>query len=397
MKNIKAYRLLFRTHSLAASTLLAITPILISNNDLNAAIALGDKGAVAFRLDSVFEYVSNATSSSTGDEDILGIVQPDIVYKFDAGDLNIDAFVGYQFREYDEQSEFDSQNFKSGFEISYPNLEDQSYEIKLDGGYNESTRSDPDLLTIVEKEVTSLNGSGSLLVADRYVIKGQVRYRNEEVEDTPPFIFSDVETLALPIDFFYRYSETLAFGLGYRYRTTEVEGPNPAADSVDHAYYFALEGDLTPVIDADLRIGFQDRNFDSDQYEDNDSFFSEISVGWTISDQSKLQFTGGQEFDTSAANSSIETLYADIKLSHRFDEKLSGYALVGYEENEYSTLRGDPVREDEKVIFELSTDYVLIEDRLTLSGLFRYSDQTSDLDTAEYDRLVILLGLNLIY
>jgi len=362
---------------------------------LNAEISLGNRGAVAFGLDATAEYDSNINSNSDEEEDLIATLFPKALYRFDQGVLFIDAFAGVEFRRFADNSEFDSENLKSRLEVVYPDEEgDRNYKLELDLGFEESTVTDALLQRIVEKESLFGELTGTYFFTDRYLGRAGLRY--EDV-DTMEADFNDIRTVELPVEFFYRYSDALRLGLGYQFRDTEVEGTVPAANSTDHAAFFAAEGTLSPNVEGDLRVGVQSRDFEEGTFDDRTSVFLEAEVSWALTERSELVLRGGNEFRTSAANQSVEESYGLVSLRHRFDERLGGRVALGYEEREFSSLAGDSVRNDEEWTALIAADYELIADRLSLNALLSHSVQDSDVTTADYSKTEASVGIFLIY
>jgi len=357
----------------------------------------GRYGAVALGIDAVAEYDSNITRSSAEEEDTILIALPKLLYRYDASEVLIDAYAGLQFRRYMQFTEYNAENIKSGLTIEYPNgdVGESNFDLRLDLGYNETRSADPYLQAVVERNTYHTNISGSYYFNDRYFMRSGLYYKQQ---DTVTAGFNDITTLRLPIDFLYRYSDYLSLGLGYQVRDTAVEDVTPpAADSMDHAVYAVANGQLTPTLDLKLRVGGQQRQFDSNAFEDQDALYAMLELGWDVTDFGRLAAEVGNEFDTSSENVSVETAYAQLSYRHRFNYKLSSLATIRFQQNEFTRLAGDQYRSDDEWIASLEAEYSLIEDRLILDGLIYYSDQDSNIPTASYARTMILLSLSFIY
>jgi hypothetical protein len=361
----------------------------------HAEVSLGNKGVLAFALETKFEYDTNLNRNQDEDEDTIAVITPRLLYRYDMGSVYIDAFAGVQFRRYDEFTVYDAENIKTGVLIKYPNLEgDKNYTLEAGFGFNESTQADADLLQIVEKETLAANLNATYYFSDWYYGKGSVRIKDDTYQTQG---FDDVRTVTAPFELYYRYSETLAFGLGYQVRDVKVYDVLDPADNVTHAYYFALDGQLTPTIDSKLKLGLQHQQFASSDFEDQTSSFIEAELGWEPYDRIRVALRGGNKLDTTALNQSIEKRYVQASLGYQYDEKLSFKFVTAYEESEYSTLLMESVRNDEEYFCSIESVYELIEDRLTLNGLIYYSDRSSDQAGSNYDRAFFVINLNLIY
>lgn len=363
---------------------------------LHAEISLGNKGALALGLDAGVEYDSNVELNRAEEDDVIGYLLPKLLYRYDQGAVLIDAHVGVLIREYDDLSDYDSDSFKSRVQVSFPHGEyDANYELDLDTGYNESTEADGDLQEVLDKETLHFNLTGKYNFTDRYYVRSGVLYKDV---DTVQSSRDDVETVTVPVDFFYRYNEDLSFGLGYRFRDTDVDpAGSTSADSKDHAVYAAAEGRVTATIDGEVRVGYQERDFSDSSFEDEDGLFAEVVLSWAYSEQSTLAFTAGRELMTSVGTQSIEQTYVDLEWEHRINEKISIWAGAGYEERDYTSLVGDAPREDDIYYAELGGEYVLIEDRLVLEGSLQQTERSSDDADSDYSKTLAIIGISLVY
>lgn len=382
----------------SGSKLLLISSLLASVSSvlpLSAEIDFGRAGAIAFGLDADVEHNSNINLNSQEDSDIIFSALPKLLYRQNRGELVINGFAGMEIQRYDQASGFDSENFKSGLNVRYPaGGRERNFELDLNAGFNETSDADPFLQTILEREVMTASLGGRYFFTERYYMRSSLAYRDSE-PTTPGF--SSVRTIVVPVDFFYRYSEDLALGLGYRYRDTEIDGAATPADSGDHAVYLAAEGQLLPSVEGELRVGLQKREFVEDAFEDADAAFAEIILDWAIREGTSLKLSTGNEFITTSTNHSVEAIYLELLLSHQFDEKISGYVGTGYREADFSTLGGANFRSDDKMFLELGAEYVLIEDRLVLEGMLFHGDQSSNLANADYQQSIARVGLSLVY
>lgn len=365
-------------------------------NPLCAEISLGSKGAIALGFDADAEYDSNIGANSSEVSDTILSAMPKLLYRYDQGVVRVDAFLGLRFTEYVDESQFDSENIKSRVSLRYPREpEFDGLSWTFTGGYNESTSADNDLQTIVERERTDAELSLRYDIAERYYLRGGIDYFDE---DTKTVGFSDIDSLGLPVDFFYRYSETLAFGFGAEFRDVGVDSAaNPTPDSEDTALYFALEGSPRESLEAELKVGWQQRDFDASAFEDGDTFFMEAMLSWILNERSTIELSSGSGFRNTARNQSIDERFIKLAGEQRFDEKLRALLFLEYSEVDFETLNGLEVRSDDRWGVGLDAYYELIEDRLALELALRYSDQSSDVATADYKDSMIRCGISYIF
>lgn len=359
-------------------------------------ISLGNKGALAIGGEATLGYDSNISANSTEDGDSIATLQPKVYYRYDQGSVLVDASVGVEFVEYNEQSQFDSENFKSEIRLKSPPVYDgETISWQLDAGFNESTRADSDLQTIVERQDTEIDFALRYYVMDRYYLASGIEYMDESIETSG---FNDVTSVSVPLDLFYRYSERLSLGFGIEYRDVSIDGPaSPSADSEDLAYYLALEGQLLANLESEIRIGYQERDFDSGSFDDADAFFLRAALRWFYTERTTFELAGNSGFRNTATNRSVDESSLVLSVSHEFDEKLNSKLAVKLSETEYSNLTGLPVRNDDQWGIALNTEYELIEDRLALELVLRYTDQSSDIINADYEDSLVQLGVSYIF
>ncbi|MDQ8208209.1 outer membrane beta-barrel protein [Coraliomargarita sp. SDUM461003] len=356
--------------------------LMLSGAYLNAEVSLGDSGALALGLDTKVESTSNATLSSAETSDTIFSALPSVKFRSDAGAVSIDAFVGVELLRYDRLDNNDSENFKSGVTVVFPDeMAGENYSLVLNAGFNQNTSATSALQQVTETEDLSLSALGTYYISEYVSLRSGVTYLNSESKTAG---FADLETYEVPFAVYYKYDETLNLGLGYRYRNTEVSEVTPAANSDDHAVFFAIEDLLSPLVQYEINVGYQYREFDSQSnFDDEGAAFAQAMLTWFIADRSRLLASIGNDYGTSAANQSSETFFTELTLQHEYDERLSAAIGMRYEEVDYEQAVGS--RSDDELAFYVSGDYQLVEDRWLLRGRLSYADHSSDAVTAQYD------------
>jgi hypothetical protein len=378
------------------STLTVCLAFLAATVPAFSEISLGNKGALALGVDADLEYDSNISANANEDGDTIGTMMPKVLYRYDEGIVLVDAFAGVEFREYNKESQFDSENFKSRIRLRYPEENDfEGLSWVFSGGFNESTTADDDLQAIVERE--RITGELTLRydLADRYYLRGGLDYFDEETITSG---FSDIESISLPVDFFYRYSETLAYGFGVEFSDVSVDSAvSPTPDSEDVAVYGAVEGRPLELVETELRLGWQQRDFDAGAFKDADTFFMEALLRWLRDERTTVEMSAGSGFRNTARNQSIEEQFVKLSGEHRFDDKLKALVFATVSTVDFESLNGVEVRSDDRWAVGLDTTYELIEDQLGLEFALRYSDQSSDVAAADFEDSSIRLGVSYIF
>jgi hypothetical protein len=356
--------------------------LMLSGAGLNAEMSLGDACALAFGLDTEVESTTNATLSSEETSDTIFSTLPHVMFRSDAGAASIDAFVGVEILRYHRLSHNDSENFKSGVTISFPDeMAGENYSLLLNGGYNQNTSASSALQDVIKTDDLTLSADGRYFVSEYVSLRSGVSYVGSDSKTTG---FASVDTVEVPIEVFYQYDETLNIGLGYRYRNTDVSDVKPAASSDDNAVFLAIEDLLSPLIQYEINIGYQHRSFENQSdFDDEGAAFAQARLTWFITDRSSLLGAVGNDYGTSAANQSSETFFYEFALEHQFDERLAASTGVRYEEVQYEQVVGN--RTDKEWAFFAMGQYEVIEDRWFLRSRLSYADHTSNDDAAKYD------------
>jgi hypothetical protein len=355
-----------------------------------AEYQIGDVGAVAFGLDASVLTTDNVTMDSSEDSDNILSVLPTVNFKSDAGAASIEAYVGVEMISYDDLSENDSDDFKSNLKVTFPDeLNGENFSVVLEGGYNEFTRAIANADgagRVVSTDVVDLALDGRYYISEDITLRTGVELLNQESNTTG---YADVDTTTIPVAVFYDLDEALSVGLGYRNRSTEVGNQVTVAgaksDSEDHIFFIGLENETSDIWSYALEIGFQQRDFDSATYSDQDGLFASLNVNWQVSEMTELAAELSNEYATALSNESAEIARAAVQLNHTFDERISAALGLSYEEIDYTAANG--TRDDETFSSFLSVDYRLLDGQWILRGTVSYDDNSSDAASANYTAL----------
>lgn len=365
---------------------LAFTLTALSHAPLSAEYELGDYGALAVELEGAVKHSSNIERNNLEKDDFIFQFRPYARYRFNQGDLKIDAYAGVNFLFYDDNDENDAEDFKSRIDITYPGGEydyETRYDWKLSAGFKESTTPNTSVQQITSLEELLFDFSGRYFVSDNLYLRGGVEYIDLTSQTGG---LDDVTTLSFPVEIFFKYSDELNFGLGYRFQDTAVSDSagGPEADSEDNAFYFAVEGQVASTMLATVKLGAQEREFDdSVNFMDTDGFFADASLLYEYSQQTRIVFSAGSEFGTTIANETTESRYGEVEISHIFNDKIDAVLALGYEEEDYDNSVDN--REDESYYYDFELVYSLIEGRSTIKVRSSYEDRSSSRVISDYD------------
>jgi hypothetical protein len=359
---------------------------------LQAEMQLSNYGAVAADVQSSVTQSSNIFRNSDELDDTIFQLMPRVRYRFDQGSVHVEADAGVNVIRYDDFDINDAEDIKSNIVINFPysdSNDKKRYDVRLQGGYNEKTTPDDSVQDIVQSDELNVSVHGRYYVSERTFVRSGGEWLDRQSQTAG---YEDVQRFAVPIEFFYDYSQVLSYGVGYRYTETDVTGDQPEADSEDHALFLAAVGQVASALTAEVRIGGQAREFDSDVYDDETVFFMESLLTWEASALTTVELNVGNGFDTDLNGVSKETLFAQVGAQHQLSNQLRALIGFGYEEVSYSNNR-----DDEQFSAAIGAVYTLIEDQLEFEGGVRYADRDSTQARSKYDVLSAEISLSYLF
>jgi len=365
------------------------------SNPLSAEYELGNYGALAVDVEAGVEYASNIALNSFEQDDVVFNFMPLLHYRSAQGQFHVEAYAGMNFIRYDVNDENDAEDLKSQLVLEFPygaDRYDKRYDLKFGIGYNENTKANSAIQAIASINETNVDLISRYYYTDRSYFQSGILYLNRESSSES---FFDLYEASIPLEVFYDYTEDLSYGVGYRYRMTDIDSTTAEADSVDHAFYLAAVGELDPSVTMEIRAGMQLREFDASEYSSESDFFMDASLLWQISELTWMKVSLGNEFGTTISNQSREALYARFKLRHSFTEQWDGIVGFGYNKSDYTQSIGS--RNDEQLLFELGAVYTLIEQRLSVEGHFGYRNRESTESFSEYDASRTRLSISYLF
>ncbi|CAA6696237.1 MULTISPECIES: outer membrane beta-barrel protein [unclassified Lentimonas] len=374
---------------------IACLGLLIQSTAL-AEYKIGDIGAVALSVNTSIEANSNIDLNSDETDDIIARFQPMALFRANEGYLSIDAAAGFQSKRYNDHDENDADDIRSHITILMPDENHgEIYSLQFDAGYNQYTRSDANQGRVTETDNLTLATKGRYDLTNRTNLRGTIDSFNSDAQTKGD---ADVETLTIPLSVYFKYDEAISVGAGYRYRTSETSGGFAKdIESNDHALYLGFENLLSELLRYEVLVGYQLRNFtNSSDLDDENGAYLKAGITWAMTEMSDLELTAGNDYSTTTTSQSDETLYTQLKWSHRFDERRSFQCGVRYEDITYNQADVKD-RQDEEWSCFLRGAYILIPRRLSLNASLEYADRDSDVAYYQYTQTTARLGCQFLF
>lgn len=218
-------------------------------------------------------------------------------------------------------------NFNSGLSFDLIDLFHDKAEIAGNNVYDTIYRHQDNLIDFI---TTYDAPSGKF--------KLQLNYSNYNLDyDETIVSYRDRTDNTFGISVFYKFWPKTSFLIEYDRCDIEFDS-STTSDNIENRYYAGVTWDITAKTRGTLKIGYIDKDFDSDAVEDQGDYSVELQTQHNLTPKRALQMNAYRKFHESdlATASSFLSTGIDIGLLQRFTEKWSGNLNVSYEQNEYN-------------------------------------------------------------
>ena len=223
---------------------------------------------------------------------------------------------------------------------------------------------------------------------------------------------------SLNVHLYYDYSAKTSFFAEYRYVNAhyndEHSGMNPASNDVQGRdnqqdfLYGGINWDATAKISLMAKAGYQDKSYDAETFNDQNTFVFEVLANYRLTEKTALNLTlykALEESNTFEANGKKTTMLKlnyNQKIYNRFIAVINfGYTHDDYEQNHSDVTDIDifqqnlPAgRKDNHYSIQPALQYVFL-DWLMAEVSYAYDKRDSSLELYDYDTNTIMFSLNL--
>ncbi len=194
--------------------------------------------------------------------------------------------------------------------------------------------------------------------------------------------YNDFRSPRAHAEFYLRATPRTYWLVGSRQIQTDYQHQNPAMASRDNMagfYYTGAEWEVTGKTQGIARLGYQIKNFDSNQRETFKGFSWDIGFEWLPQEHTliTLKTTQAAVNPDQDGDYNLQTRYqADIK--HDWNSYLATQLSALYQEDDYTgALQGDSSRDSERYALSAGIDYQ-IKRWILLEANWQYQDKTSN-------------------
>lgn len=355
-------------------------------------VSVGNNMDIFFNGSAGLQMNDNlALDESNELDDFVFNLKPGVEFVLGRGQTNAELSVLYQYDivRYSEEDQFDTElnNFlvNGSFEgakvsgsanFSFIEVQDNTVSANITG-------------SLIESEITRFGADGEFAFSQKTSFGAGVQYVDTAYVGAVEGILPDRDTLSIPINAYYAISEKLDVSLGYRYRTTDIDGGN---DPDDHNFSIGVRGELTPKLTGTASVGYQTRNFTVGSFEDTNGLSADVALTWEATPKVTVDGNLYSDFNLGGAGQTID------EQGFRFDARYAINSLwylrgqLGFSQLEYI---GEG-RNDDLSNFGVSLNYTPNEYVLVSAG-YAFQENDSSLDLASFTQNVLNLTASLRY
>jgi hypothetical protein len=245
---------------------------------------------------------------------------------------------------------------------------------------------------LIERTHSNIGGSLRYEISELTAIKAGVDVAEVDYKD---FFYTDHESVSVPVTLFYKVRPRVELTGGLRYRTVDTSGGfQEAYDYNDFYYFVGAVGELfSPVIFADISVGYQTRDFDGESLDASSASY-DITFIYTGDAKTTVYAGLSRDYNTSAIGGQTYAFTsASLGARYSLTEAIGFNAGFVVGENEYE----ESPRAEDIMILNLGASYQP-NDFLTLSAGYKYTDvEGANIFSSDYANKEIRVSASLRY
>ena len=342
------------------------------------------RGELAFTGTARVESDSNIFSNNTEQSDTIWTFGPGARFARQAGLTTLNIGAGYNIIRFSDVTTEDSEDPFANLNLSY--IPSPKTSLGVTVNYQRNTRADETVLARVESDDFSFNSSFSHMYSDKlgYRINGSLAQRDQLNAN-----YSSTDVITLGLDSLYEYSPKLFAVGGFTYgtnRSSGTPGNRVAADGDDFGVSVGFEGEISPKITGQIRMGYNWRSFDDPTIGEDSGYTMDTNINWSAGAGVSVNLFASRGFSITPSDQSLVLRQVGLTVNGEFLTKGSISGSFSHERSEYSDSGVIIARGDNAIVFagrlgwELS-DYASVE-----AGV-NYRSNSSGLELANYQRL----------
>jgi polysaccharide biosynthesis protein VpsM len=343
-------------------------------------MAVGD-GAELFLTGSLgVRSDDNIFLSAKAESDLIFDIAPGILLEFGKNaQLKGSLSLTDTFSNYSDNSSLNTQLFSGAFRSNY---DDGKLKMGFNVSYSELNQNSVDIRGLTRRDVFNVGGNSEVEVSQLTKISAGISFNHENYKRRN---YTDSDSLEVPLNVFYKWTDKTDLGVGYRYRDYKVD---IGSDSTDHFFNVGARGEFSPKLKGRFAIGLSTRKLDrggDDTLLGVDSGFS-----YEISPKTSFDFSLTNDFGTSPQGQQQKNFSLGGTLSSKLSEEWSVNGGLNFRATDYGTRTDDYAEITVGAIYTVNSNVRIV-------GGFTYRDYSSDISASEFKNNVFSLSANFRY
>jgi polysaccharide biosynthesis protein VpsM len=348
-------------------------------------MAVGDNAELFVTATASLQFDDNIFLDSTGEvDDTIWSLTPGVDLVFGKNSVTKgNLYYREEIRRFADNGTNDTELSNVGFNTAYDN---GVTKANFNASYAQTAQNDAlanGVGFIVRREVTSLAGKVEFGLSEKTSVGTGISFASTDYASAG---FSDSDVWTLPIDVYYKYTEKLAWSLGYRYRSTELSGAGTDYD--DHFLSVGARGEFTPKLTGQLRVGLTQRSLDVGG--DDTLFGLDGSLTYAFSEKTSYSFTASNEPGNSGTGDANEIFSLGLNASNKLSEQWTFNAGLTYRNYDYAN------RTEDYLEGLLSVGYKL-NNYVDFNASYTYRNNETSAAGGDFTGNVFALGANVRY
>lgn len=367
------------TYLLAASALCAAV------SPASAFLAFDDNAEIFITGAAAVRKDSNIFMSPSDVDDTVFEFTPGVELVFGNSSLLKGSLsLSESFTSYVDHDDLDDELFSASFNTRY---DDGKSKLSINANYAELNQNTVDTLPIagtpvdalIKRDVFSANSTGEVSLTEKSSVSAGVLYNRAEFDRRG---FSDSDSVAVPLNYYYEMTAKVDLSLGYRFRQ---KWESVGQDTKDHFFNIGARGEFTPKLTGHISVGLTQRDFET--RDDVSLFGIDSSLSYAVSPKTSLQFNISNDFDTNSQGQQQKNFSVRISGRSRISEQWSVTSSVSYRKIDYYT------RVDDYYEGQVGVSYT-VNRNVDVTGAVSVRTNRSDLASSDFDNNVLSLGAN---
>lgn len=376
---MRSFLLILLTSPLMAAQALSTSPL----------ISIGEGTNIYFDGFVSTSYSTNITLSGVNErEDFITTVSPgfEVIFGEQASIVNASASIRNNIVRYADNDEFNSENWRFSGQVSY---NDQPVSASASAFYTE--RQENQALFREERTLLRTTDRGGA-VNGRYALTQKTSVSSGFSYSHTSFDSSsrnnrDREHYTVPFSVAYQVRPQVDASAGVRYRRTVVSG---GGNSENLFYNLGLSGEVTPKLTTDLRVGINEQRPDRGASRTTMGITSHST--YTATTKSIIRFRLNRDFEIAGRGDSVISTGGELIYVYIFNPFWNFQVDGAYRRLDYQNRE----RKDDNYRVGTSVNYNFAE-YFTLTGSYRYRENSSNVELADYQDHTVSLSLRVRY